>query len=197
VFVKKFFQIIKIFGEQKKGKDLRSTKAFFRNKRQLSSYNTLIRSKQSLKDFYTNLQEKKFKKDFKFCVKSSVKTLDKFISFVESRLDVILYRVGFVSSLHQARQFINHGHITVNNKKVYLASTKIYNDDLIRISKNNSFLKKVIYFNISSYLFSRSTILHLEVNYKLLNIIFLWEPDVKSTFFPVKTNYTLISRFYK
>lgn len=180
----------------KKGMKLRATRVLVR-KRKSSFYNKLIKTKQCFKNFYTNISEKKFKKRFKFCVKSSIKTLDKFVSFIERRIDIILYRVGFVSSLHEARQIINHGHVAVNSKKIYLISTEISKNDLVELVKKKQFFKKIIYNNIINFLFLRSTFSHLEVNYKLLSIILLWDPDVKSLFFPIKANYELVSRFYK
>jgi small subunit ribosomal protein S4 len=180
-----------------KKKNLRAVRVTSRKIRRLSLYNRLIKLKQCLKDFYTNIHEQKFKNHFKLCISSFAKTLDKFVSFSESRLDVILYRVGFVSSLHQARQFINHGHIIVNFKKVYLPSKKIYCSSLVGISKKSIFLKKIIFLNIHDRLCQCSTVTHLEVNYKRLDIIFLWDPDLKSSFFPVNTKYSLVPRFYK
>jgi len=180
--------------------NIKSIKVASQKNGRLSFYNRLIKSKQCLKIFYTNMSESIFSKSFKAFVKAKAKILDNFVSFTESRLDIILYRVGFVSSLHQARQFINHGHIVVNSKSKNLtASTKVKNSSLICMHKYNIFilLKKVIYMNLIRYLCNRSTVSYLEVNYKLLDIIFLWDPDFKSVFFPVNTKYTLISRFYK
>jgi small subunit ribosomal protein S4 len=177
-------------------KNLRSIKVVSRKNKRISFYNRLIKSKQCLINFYSNVGEQRFKKSFKTFVKSKAKNLSKFVSFAESRLDVILYRVGFVSSLHQARQFINHGHILINYKKAYISSTNVSKNSLIQVSKNNVLLKKVIYLNVYQCLYQRSTILHVEVNYKLQTLVFLWDPDFKSIFFPVNTTYTLISRFY-
>nr|QIC54968.1 ribosomal protein S4 [Cryptophyta sp. CCMP2293] len=176
---------------------IKAVKVISRKIIRFSMYNLLIKFKQCLKNFYTNIHEQKFKGMFKLCMRSWAKTLDKFISFSESRLDVILYRVGFVLSLHQARQFINHGHLLVNDIRVYLPSTKIYRNYLISFSKNNIVFKRAMFLNIYSRLCYRSTLSHLEVNYKLLNIIFLWDPDFKNTFFPINTKYSLIPRFYK
>lgn len=180
-----------------KKKNVRAVKVISRKVKRISMYNRLIKLKQCLKNFYTNMQEQKFKNNFKLSISSFAKTLDKFVSSSESRIDVILYRVGFVSSLHQARQFINHGHVLANDTKVYLPSTKISRNSLIEFSKSSIFLKKMIFFNISNRLCHLSTVSHLEVNYKILNIIFLWDPDLKTTFFPINTKYNLISRFYK
>jgi small subunit ribosomal protein S4 len=181
-------------------KIIRSTKVISQKNGRLSFYNKLVKSKQCLKIFYINITEKKFQKSFKSFAKAGSKTLDKFISYAESRLDILLFRVGFVSSLYQARQFINHGHILVNFKSSNLASsTKIHRNNVIEIHNYNTFflLKKVIYLNIINNLFVKSTVAYIEVNYRLLDVIFLWDPDFKSVFFPIKTKYTIISRFYK
>jgi ribosomal protein S4 len=180
-----------------KKKNVRAVKVISRKIKRVSMYNRLTKLKQCLKDFYTNIQEQKFKSTFKLSISSFAKTLDKFVSFSESRIDIILYRVGFVSSLHQARQFINHGHVSANDIKIHLPSTKICCNSLIEFNKSNMLLKKIIFFNIRNRLCHLSTASHLEVNYKLLNIIFLWDPDSKNTFFPINAKYSVIPRFYK
>ena len=178
-------------------KTFRSFKVDKKNQKKFSLFNKLIKTKQCLKNFYTNISEQKFKSEFIRCKKASIKILDKFVSYSERRLDIILFRSGFVVSLHQARQLVSHGQVFVNFKKVYLSGKKICYGDFIKISKNNLILKKKIYNNIHNFLKIQPISSHLEVNYKLLTIIFLWSPGFKSSFFPVHSNYKVISRFYK
>ena len=178
-------------------KTFRSFKVDKKNKKKFSLFNKLIKTKQCFKNFYTNISEQKFKNEFIRCKKASTKILDKFVSYSERRLDIVLFRSGFVVSLHEARQLVSHGHVFVNFKKVYLSGQKIYCGDSIKISKNNLILKKKIYNNVKNFLKIQPVSSHLEVNYKLLTIVFLWSPGFKSSFFPVYSNYKVISRFYK
>ena len=100
-----------------KGDSLRSVKPQKRKKKP-SLYGKLLGVKQSFRFFYCNLQEKSFKRILKKSVNSPLTTLDRFVSFLESRLDVVLFRSCFASSMHNARQLINHGAVRVNGKMV-------------------------------------------------------------------------------
>ena len=82
------------------------------------------------------MQEKTFKRILKQSVESPLTTLDRFVSFLESRLEVVLFRSCFTSSLHQARQLINHGGVSVNGKIVRNPSTQLSQMDLIELQKN-------------------------------------------------------------
>jgi len=146
------------------------------------------------------MQEQAFKRILKKSVKSPLTTLDRFISFLESRLDVVLFRSCFVSSLHQARQMINHGVVLVNGKRVRDAGTRLCQLDIIELKKelimesvetNNTFTGVKLNFN------SRFLPCHLEIDYKSLTIIFLWGPSYKSIYYPIKADHGIIQRFYR
>jgi small subunit ribosomal protein S4 len=183
-----------------KGDFLRSVRNEKKKKKKTSVYGKLLGVKQSLRYFYCNMQEQAFKRILKKSVKSPLTTLDRFISFLESRLDVVLFRSCFVSSLHQARQLINHEAVLVNGKKVKDASTKLSKFDIIELKKelimkdietNEIFVVVKLNFN------SRFFPCHLEIDYKSLTIIFLWEPKYESVYYPIKADYEIIQRFYR
>jgi small subunit ribosomal protein S4 len=183
-----------------KGESLRSVKNEKNKKKKVSVYGKLLSVKQSLKFFYSNIGERSFKRLLKKSVKSPLTTLDRFVSFLESRLDVVLFRSCFTSSVHKARQIINHGAILVNGKRVRDPSTRISQLDLIEIDSNwlNEDLEKsVILKNVERNFNSRFLPPHLEIDYKTLTIIFLWDPNYKNTYYPIKSNYGVIQRFYK
>jgi small subunit ribosomal protein S4 len=175
-----------------KGESLRSVRkgSEKKKKKKVSVYGKLLKTKQSFRYFYCNMQEKTFKRT----------TLDRFVSFLESRLDVVLFRSCFTPSLHQARQLINHGGVSVNGKIVRNPSTQLSQMDLIELQKNllevkvdfNSTLK-----NVNINFSSRFLPPHLEIDYKTLSIVFLWDPDYKNTYYPIKADYEIIQRFYK
>ena len=185
-----------------KGESLRSVRkgSEKKKKKKVSVYGKLLQTKQSFRYFYCNMQEKTFKRILKQSVESPLTTLDRFVSFLESRLDVVLFRSCFTSSLHQARQLINHGGVSVNGKIVRNPSTQLSQMDLIELQKNllevkvelNSTLKSV-----NTNFSSRFLPPHLEIDYKTLSIVFLWDPDYKNTYYPIKADYEIIQRFYK
>ena len=118
-----------------KGESLRSVKTE-KKKKKPSLYWKLLGVKQSFRFFYCNLQEKSFKRILKQSVESPLTTLDRFVSFLESRLDVILFRSCFVSSMYKSRQLISHGSVSVNGKVVRNPGTNLTQLDIIEIDAN-------------------------------------------------------------
>jgi small subunit ribosomal protein S4 len=183
-----------------KGESLRSVKNERRKKKKPSLYGKLLGVKQSFRFFYCNLQEKSFKRLLKQSVESPLTTLDRFVSFLESRLDVVLFRSCFVSSMYKSRQLINHGNVSVNGKLVRNPGTNLAPLDLIEIDENlfkNESKIQSMSNDLKKNFSSRFLPSYLEVDYKTLTIIFLWDPNYKSTHYPIKGNYSIIQRFYR
>lgn len=92
-----------------------------KSRRRLSEHGQQLREKQKLRRFY-EIDEKQFRGYFAKAKKSKGETAQSFIQTLESRLDNIVYRLGFVSSRRMARQIITHGHIRIDGKKVDIPS---------------------------------------------------------------------------
>jgi len=179
-----------------KGDFLRSVRNERKKKQKVSVYGKLLRVKQSLRYFYCNMQEQAFKRALKKSVKSPLTTLDKFVSLLESRLDVVLFRSCFVSSLHQSRQFINHGVVLVNGKKAKDPGTQLSQSDVVELTVKNVKMNRTVG-DLKTNFDSRFLSRHLELDYKSLTVIFLWAPNYESTYYPIKANYGIIQRFYR
>jgi len=104
-----------------------------KRKRRLSEYGTQLREKQKAKATY-GLLEKQFKKLVQTVQKRKGETGEMIVSLLETRLDNLVYRLGFAKSRTMARQFVSHGHIFVNGKKVNIPSYEVKVDDIISIS---------------------------------------------------------------
>jgi len=104
-----------------------------KRKRRLSEYGTQLREKQKAKATY-GLLEKQFKKLVQTVQKRKGETGEMIVSLLETRLDNLVYRLGFARSRTMARQFVSHGHIFVNGKKVNIPSYEVKVDDVISIS---------------------------------------------------------------
>jgi len=183
-----------------KGDSLRSVKIEKKRKKKPSLYGKLLSVKQSFRFFYRNLQEKSFKRILKKSVNSPLTTLDRFVSFLESRLDVVLFRSCFVSSMYNARQLVNHGSVRVNGKVVRNPGTNLNQLDIIEIDENLlEYQTKIesIRDGVKKNFQSRFLPSYLEIDYKTLSIVFLWDPNYKSTYYPINANYSIIQRFYK
>lgn len=102
----------------------------------LSEYGEQLLEKQKLKAYYGML-EKQFKKEVQNALKSREKSDDILAQSLERRLDNMVYRLGFSSTLRQARQMVNHGHILVNGSKVDIPSYKINIGDIISLKEKS------------------------------------------------------------
>ena len=113
-------------------------------KKKLSEYGTQLREKQKTKAFY-GVGEKQFRKYFEMAENKKGITGENLLQILESRLDNVVYRLGFGTSRAQARQFVNHGHFEVNGKKVDIASYLVKAGDVIavrEIKKDNKTIKE-------------------------------------------------------
>ncbi len=109
----------------------------------LSEYGTQLREKQKTKSYY-GVGEKQFRKYFKMASNKKGITGELLLQILESRLDNVVYRLGYGSSRAQARQLVNHGHFEVNGKKVDIASYLVKPGDVIsvrEIRKDNKTIK--------------------------------------------------------
>ncbi len=92
-----------------------------RRKGKLSDFGTQLRAKQKLKGYYGNISERQFRKYYAEAIRLRGDSGDNLIGLLERRLDAVIYRAKFVSTVFAARQFINHGHVKVNGKRVNIA----------------------------------------------------------------------------
>jgi len=101
----------------------------------LSEYGTQLREKQKTRSFY-GVGEKQFRKYFELASKKKGITGIVLLQTLESRLDNVVYRLGFGASRPQARQLVTHGNIAVNGKKVDVASYLVKPGDVVSIREN-------------------------------------------------------------
>ena len=110
--------------------------------KKLSNYGVQLQEKQKVRFMY-GLNEKQFKKTFEEAGKLKGVHVENFLKLLESRLDNLVYRIGFASSRRAARQLVNHGHVTVNGKKVDIPSYKCKVGDVIAIKESDKDLAVV------------------------------------------------------
>ena len=104
-----------------------------RRPRKLSEYGLQLREKQKLKRTY-GLSEKQFKKYANTAQRARENTIEVLVQGLETRLDNVVYRLGFGKSRPQARQMVSHRHVLVNGKKVNIPSYKVSEGDQVTIS---------------------------------------------------------------
>ena len=113
-----------------------------KGKRRQSDYGLQLAEKQKAKKQY-NLLEKQFKLTFSKAQKQTGDAGENLLKLLETRLDNVVFRLGIATSRIQARQFVGHGHIRVNDKKVDIPSFQVKQGDVVRVKSSS---KKYKYF---------------------------------------------------
>ena len=111
-------------------------------KRKASNYSDQLKEKQKVRFMY-GLNERQFKKTFNEASKLTGIHGENFLKLLESRLDNLVYRLGFATTRRAARQLVNHGHITVNGKKVDIPSYRVKVGSTIGIKEESKDHKAV------------------------------------------------------
>src|SRR5574344_2260475 len=101
-----------------------------------SNYGVQLCEKQKVRFMY-GVNEKQFHKIFELAGKMKGVHGENFLKLLESRLDNLVYRIGFTTTRNGARQLVNHGHITVNGKKVDIASYRCVPGDVIAVKESD------------------------------------------------------------
>ena len=124
------------------GIDKKSNRKPKKNGRKLSEYGIQLKEKQKVKFMY-GLNERQFHKTFVEAGKLQGIHGENFLKLLESRLDNLVYRMGFANTRRGARQLVNHGHITVDGKKVDIPSYRVKVGQVIALKDNSKDLKCV------------------------------------------------------
>lgn len=154
--------------------------------RSVSEYGKELREKQKLKNWY-NLRERQFRKYVKNIIEKGNKKEDVtalLIKTFESRLDNIIFKIGFASSKKQAKQLTNHGHFLVNEKAVNIPSYILKKGD--RVAIRPASLKKPVFQKIQTTLKKYKTPSWLELNVEKLEGKVIGVPSVEESAPPVE-----------
>ncbi|MBT4878549.1 MAG: 30S ribosomal protein S4 [Alphaproteobacteria bacterium] len=112
--------------------------------RRKTDYGVHLNAKQKLKGYYANISEKKFRKIYQEAKSLKGDTGENIIGLLESRLDTLVYRANFVSTMFAARQFVSHKHVQVNGKTVNIPSYKLKIGDVVTIKEKSRDLLVVL-----------------------------------------------------
>lgn len=103
--------------------------------RKLSDYGIQLREKQKMRRIY-GVRERQFRNYIAEAVRRTGVTGENLLQLLEMRLDNVIYRVGLASSRAQARQFVNHGHVQVNGRRVDIASYQVRPGDVVSVAED-------------------------------------------------------------
>ena len=115
-----------------------------RRKGKPTDFGTQLKAKQKLKGYYGNISEKQFRKYYAEAIRLKGDSSQNLVGLLERRLDMVVYRCKFVATIFAARQFVNHGHIRINGKRVNIASYLVKVGDRIEVKEASRELAFVI-----------------------------------------------------
>ena len=164
-----------------------------RRKNKLSDFGTQLRAKQKLKGYYGDLTEKQFRKIYGEAERVRGDTGEMQIGLLERRLDAVVYRAKFVPTIFAARQFVNHGHVLVNGKRVNIASYRVSEGDVISVREKSRQMAAIVE---AIALTERDVPDYLEVDNSKLTAKFVRTPGLGDVPYPVQMEPNLVVEYY-
>ena len=164
-----------------------------RRKGKTSDYGLQLRAKQKLKGYYGTMTEKAFRKLYTEASRVKGDTGERLIGLLESRLDAIVYRAKFVPTVFASRQFVSHGHVTVNGRKVDICSYRCRIGDVVEVKEQSRQLATLLE-SIKSA--ERDTPDYLEVDHTKMTAKLSRIPGLSDVPFPVQMEPNLVVEFY-
>ena len=162
-------------------------------RRKLSDYGTQLAAKQMLKGHYGNVSERQFRRYYQEADRRKGDTSEHLIGILERRLDAVVYRMKFVPTVFSSRQFINHGHIKVNGRRVNIPSYLVEEGDVIEIKESSRQLQLVLEAVDSP---ERDIPEYLDVDQKNLKGTFMRTPKLADVPYPVQMEPNLVVEYY-
>ncbi|MBK5928816.1 30S ribosomal protein S4 [Rhodobaculum claviforme] len=164
-----------------------------RRKNKLSDFGIQLRAKQKLKGHYGDLTEKQFKRIYGDATRIKGDTGENLIGLLERRLDAVVYRAKFVATIFAARQFVNHGHVTVNGKRVNIPSYRVKEGDVVAVRDKSRQLACVLE---AVSLAERDVPDYIEADHAKLTATFVRTPKLGDVPFAVQMEPNLVVEYY-
>ncbi len=164
-----------------------------RRKGKLSDYGVQLRAKQKLRGYYGNISEKQFRGIYDEAIRMKGDSGVHMIGLLERRLDAIIYRAKFVPTVFAARQFINHGHVKVNGRRVNIPSYRVKVGDTVEIKEASKQLPLVLE---ASALAERDVPDYIEANPSKMTAKLTRIPLLNEVPYPVMMEPHLVVEYY-
>ncbi|MGI9483632.1 MAG: 30S ribosomal protein S4 [Hyphomicrobiales bacterium] len=164
-----------------------------RRRGKLSDFGVQLRAKQKLKGYYGNITEKQFKAIYKEAGRLKGDTSENLIGLLERRLDAAVYRAKFVPTVFAARQFVNHGHVKVNGRRVNIPSYRLKVGDVIEVREKAKQIAMVLEATESQ---ERDVPEYMEVDHGKMSASLSRVPVLADVPYPVQMEPNLVVEFY-
>ena len=158
-----------------------------------SDYGIQLRAKQKLKGYYGNINERQFRRLYEEAVRRRGDTSENLIELLERRLDAVIYRMKFVSTVFAARQFVSHGHVLVNGKRVNIPSYQLRDGDEIVVAGR---MKENVNVALAIQSNERDVPDYVEADHKDFKGRFIRGPKLADVPYPVSMEPNLVVEFY-
>ena len=164
-----------------------------RRKGKLSDFGLQLRAKQKLKGYYGDLTEKQFRRIFGEAERVKGDTGENLIGLLERRLDTVVYRAKFVATMFAARQFVNHGHVTVNGKRVNIPSYRVKEGDVVEVRDRS---KQIAVLIEATQLAERDVPDYIDADHSKMKATFVRTPALGDVPFAVQMEPNLVIEYY-
>ena len=162
-------------------------------RRKISDYGLQLNAKQKLRGHYGNITERQFRKIYAEAVRRRGDTGENLVGLLEHRLDAVVYRLKFVPTVFSARQFVNHGHVLVNGKKVNIPSYRLQVGDVVEVKEKSKTLDIVM---VASQSPEREIPDYLELDTKKFKGTLLRTPKLEDVPYPCQMEPNLVIEYY-
>ncbi len=164
-----------------------------RRKGKLSDFGIQLRAKQKLRGYYANISEKQFRGIYAEAIRLKGDSGAHLIGLLERRLDAVVYRAKFVPTVFAARQFINHGHIKVNGRRVNIPSYMLKVGDVVEVKDKSKQLALVLE---AGALAERDVPDYIEVDHGKMTAKLARVPGLNEVPYPVQMEPHLVVEYY-
>jgi len=164
-----------------------------RRKGKLSDFGVQLRAKQKLKGYYGDISEKQFRKTYEEAARRHGDTPELLIGLLESRLDAVVYRAKFVPTIFAARQFVNHGHVTVNGVRTNIPSYRCRPGDVIEVREKSKQMALVLE---ATQLAERDVPDYIDADHNKMVATYARIPALGDVPYPVQMEPNLVIEFY-
>ncbi len=164
-----------------------------RRKGKPTDFGTQLKAKQKLKGYYGNISEKQFRKYYAEAIRQKGDSSENLVGLLERRLDAVVYRCKFVPTVFAARQFVNHGHVRVNGRRVNIPSYQVKVGDAIELKDAS---KQMVVVLEAVQLAERDVPDYFEVDHTKMTAKMTRVPGLAEVPYPVHMEPNLVIEFY-
>ncbi|MFO1187024.1 MAG: 30S ribosomal protein S4 [Alphaproteobacteria bacterium] len=164
-----------------------------KRKTKLSDFGTQLKAKQKLKGYYGNISERQFRKYYHEAMRKEGDSGENMIGLLERRLDAVVYRAKFAPTVFASRQLVNHGHVSVNGRRVTIPSYLVKAGDKIELRGKAKEMALVLE---ALELTERDVPDYVDVDTQKMAATFVRVPQFADVPYPVRMEPNLVVEFY-